>query len=128
MASETPSKRVRTELFLICRAVEFDQPFVDLRLFDRIKALQAPGDDFINIANRRSDAFAAITFLVTIAKFPRFVFTRARAARDSGASNRASFQMHIYFDCWIATRIKNFARLDFRNAGLCHKKVRDLPR
>ena len=115
-------QRVRAEPILVRRAVEFDQFFVEASLIGRIKAMQSAGDCFVNIAHRIAYAFACITFLVAIAQFPRFVFARAGATRHSGAAKCAAIQIDIYFDCWVAARIKNFAADNFSDRSRAHSR------
>ncbi len=96
-----PEQRVGAESFLIRCSIEFDNPRIDLRLIGRIHAGQRRADDFVHVANSLRDSLATVTLLVAIAKFPRLVLTGAGAARNSGASHCAPFEVQINFDRWI---------------------------
>jgi hypothetical protein len=48
------------------------------------------------------------------------VFARARPAWDSRSPQNAVFKTYIDFNCRIATRIQDLARMDLANAGVRH--------
>ena len=108
--------------------IELDELAIDPCLVERIEPRERRGNYFVDATHRFGDAFAAVTFLVAIAQFPRFMLAGAGATRNRRASERASLEVDIDFDGRVAARIKNLARADFANAGFRHKKVRDLPR
>ena len=95
-------KRIGSEIFLIRSAVELDQLVIDLRLLPRFPAFYCGRDWTINVADGLEHAFAAVTFLVAIAQFPRLMLTGAGAAGNGRATHRAPLQVHIDFDGGIA--------------------------
>lgn len=49
------------------------------------------------------------------------MFAGARAARHDGATNRAAGEAYFGFNCWIAARIDNFARVNLGDFRVRHK-------
>ena len=54
------------------------------------------------------------------------MFACASPAWNGGSTERAAFNPHIDFDCWIATRIQNFAGVNVANAAMPHTLLRGL--
>ena len=100
------------EVSLVRGSVELDQFLVDLPLFERVPTSDGRRNCFRYAADRLDDAFSAVTFLVAVAQFPRFVLAGACAARNRRASHRATVQMYVHFNSRIPARIQNLARID----------------
>ena len=113
-------ERVGPQVLFVRSAIERDDLFIDLRLFERIVAGQRGSDHIGHAAHCFGDAFAPEAFLVTIAQFPSFMLAGAGATRDGRASHRTTLQMHIDFDGGIAARIQNLACVDSCDARRRH--------
>ena len=108
---------VGAEPAFVRSAVERDQRFVDLGLRLGLHAAKRVIDLAVDRIDRLQDALAAVTRLVAVAQFDRFVRSGRGARGHCGAAFRAILQDDVDFDGRIAAAVEDFAADNVGNGG-----------
>src|SRR5438067_5003666 len=87
---------VCAKIFLVRRAVQFDQLVIDLSLVARITAFQNWRDLVVDISNRFLHALAAVTPFIAVAQFQCLMFASACSAWDCCPPERAILEPNSY--------------------------------
>ena len=104
-------RRVRAELRLGLRAVEFTERGVEGLLVDPVESLDRGGDAFVHVVDRGGDALAQPGGS-TVAKFDRFVLPGRRPAGHGGPAAGAVFEDHFGLEGRVSPRIEDLASVD----------------
>ena len=102
-------QRIRAELRLIRRAVEFDQLCVEALLIRRVETFQRLCDFPVDVRNGVLDAFAFVAPFIAVAQFHRFARAGRCTARHRSATDGTVGERDFGFERGIAARVENFA-------------------
>ena len=109
--------RVGAELRLVRRAVERDHRLVDLDLLLRLEAGDRVEDVAVDGFDRLQHALAAVSALVAVAQFDRFMGARRGPRGHAGSTHRSVLEHDVDFDGRIAAAVEDFARDDVNDGG-----------
>ena len=107
--------RIGAEVALGSGSVERDHRFVDADLIGHLHAENLLGDDFIHILNGLQHAFSAITPLVAVAQFERFVFAGRGSGRNGCTADSPACGSYFHFNRRISSRVEDFPCMNTDN-------------
>ena len=101
--------RVRAETGLVWRAVELDEDLVDIRLVERVQAVERLGDLAVDVFHSLLHALAEIAGLVAVAQLAGLVNAGGRAGGHRRAADDAVIERHLDLDRGVAAGVENFS-------------------
>ncbi len=108
--------RIRAQLALGCRSVQFDHGLVDETLLEAGHPDDFRSDLLIDVLHSLEDTFAAVALRIPVTQFERLVLAGRSPGRNRCHSDHTGFEFNLAFNRRVSSGIKDFPTCNSYNS------------